>query len=51
MTAVLGDAPSALDRFSSSLCTVTEAACYLDVPASTLASWAKGRSSPWWHLS
>lgn len=42
MTALLGDAPSALDRFSSPLYTVTEAARYLDVPASTLASWAKG---------
>ena len=37
-----GDAPSALDRFSSPLYTLTEAARYLDVPASTLASWAKG---------
>ena len=42
MTALLGDAPSTLDRFSSPLYTVTEAARYLDVPASTLASWAKG---------
>ena len=42
MTALLDDAPSALDRFSSPLYTVTEAARYLDVPASTLASWAKG---------
>lgn len=42
MTALLGDAPSALDRFSSPLYTVSEAARYFDVPASTLASWAKG---------
>ena len=42
MTALLGDAPPALDRFSSPLYTVTEAARYLDVPATTLASWAKG---------
>ena len=42
MTALLGDAPSALDRFSSPLYTVAEAARYLDVPASTLTSWAKG---------
>ena len=42
MTAVLGDAPSVLDRFSSPLYTVAEAARYLDVPASTLATWAKG---------
>ncbi|MEX2289081.1 MAG: DUF433 domain-containing protein [Mycobacteriales bacterium] len=42
MTALLGDAPSALDRFSSLLYTVAEAARYLDVPASTLATWAKG---------
>jgi uncharacterized protein (DUF433 family)/transposase-like protein len=42
VTALLGDAPSALDRFSSPLYTVAEAARYLDVPASTLASWAKG---------
>lgn len=42
MTALLGDAPSALDRFSSPLYTVTEAARYLDVPASTLTTWAKG---------
>lgn len=42
MTALLGDAPSALDRFSSPLYTVAEAERYLDVPASTLASWARG---------
>jgi uncharacterized protein (DUF433 family) len=42
VTALLGDAPSGLDRFSSPLYTVAEAARYLDVPASTLASWAKG---------
>lgn len=42
MTALLGDAPPALDRFSSPLYTVAEAARYLDVPASTLNSWAKG---------
>ncbi len=42
MTALLGDAPSALDRFSSPLYTVAEAARYLDVPASTLATWGKG---------
>jgi len=42
VTALLGDAPSALDRFSSPLYTVAEAARYLDVPASTLATWAKG---------
>ena len=41
MTILLGGAPSALDRFSSPLHTVTEAARYLDVPASTLATWAK----------
>lgn len=42
MTALLGDAPSGLDRFSSPLYPVAEAARYLDVPASTLTSWAKG---------
>lgn len=42
MTALLGDASSALDRFSSPLYTVVEAARYLDVPVSTLRSWAKG---------
>ena len=42
MTALLGGAPSALDRFSSPLFTVTEATRYLDVPASTVASFAKG---------
>lgn len=42
MTALLGDAPPALDRFSAPLYTVAEAARYLDVPASTLASWARG---------
>lgn len=42
MTALLGDAPSALDRFSSPLYTVAEAARYLDVPVSTVQSWAKG---------
>ncbi len=42
MTALLGDSPSALDRFSSPLYTVAEAARYLDVPVSTLTSWAKG---------
>ncbi len=42
MSALLSDAPSVLDRFSSPLHTVAEAARYLDVPASTLASWAKG---------
>jgi hypothetical protein len=42
VTALLGDVPSALDRFSSPLYTVAEAARYLDVPASTLTSWAKG---------
>jgi uncharacterized protein (DUF433 family)/transposase-like protein len=42
VTALLGDVPSALDRFSSPLYAVAEAARYLDVPASTLTSWAKG---------
>ena len=42
MTTLLGDEPPALNRFSSPLYTVAEAARYLDVPASTLASWAKG---------
>jgi hypothetical protein len=42
VTALLGDAPSTLDRFSSALYTVAEAARYLDVPASTFTSWAKG---------
>ena len=42
MTALLSDAPSAFDRFSSPLYTVGEAARYLAVPASTLTSWAKG---------
>lgn len=42
MTALHGDAPSALNRFVSPLYTVAEAARYLDVPASTLTSWAKG---------
>ncbi|MDQ3344552.1 MAG: DUF433 domain-containing protein [Actinomycetota bacterium] len=42
MTALLGDAPSALDRFASPLYTVVEAARYLDVPASTLTTWVKG---------
>jgi hypothetical protein len=38
MTAVLDSSPGTLDRFSSPLCTVAEAARYLDVPASTLAT-------------
>ncbi len=42
MTAVLDSPPGTLDRFSSPLYTVAEAARYLDVPASTLATWAKG---------
>lgn len=42
MTAVLDSPPGALDRFSAPLYTVAEAARYLDVPASTLATWAKG---------
>jgi hypothetical protein len=42
VTAVLDDAPSGLDRFSSPLYTVAETARYLDVPASTLTSWGKG---------
>ena len=42
MTALVSDAPSPLDRFSSPLYTVAEAARYLDVPATTLATWAKG---------
>jgi len=42
VTALLSDAPSAFDRFSSPLYTVGEAARYLAVPASTLTSWAKG---------
>lgn len=44
MTAVLADPPAALDRFTVPLYTVTEAARYLDVPASTLGTWAKGYS-------
>jgi uncharacterized protein (DUF433 family) len=42
MTAVLDSPPGALDRFSAPLYTVAEAARYLDVPTSTLATWAKG---------
>jgi hypothetical protein len=42
VTALLGDAPSTLARFSSPLCTVVEAASYLAVPASTLTSRATG---------
>jgi transposase-like protein len=42
MTAVLDSPPGTLDRFSAPLYTVAEAARYLDVPASTLATWAKG---------
>lgn len=34
--------PAALDRFSTALYTVREAAQYLDVPASTLNAWAHG---------
>jgi len=41
VTALLGDAPTALDRFSSPLYTMAEAARYLDVPAST--PWHRGR--------
>lgn len=37
----------ALDRFSTALYTVSEAASYLDVPKSTLNSWAHGyRNQP-----
>jgi hypothetical protein len=42
VNALLDDAPSGLDRFSSPLYTVAETARYLDVPASTLTPWAKG---------
>ncbi len=38
MTAVLDSPPGTLDRFSSPLYTVAEAARYLDVPASTHAT-------------
>ena len=42
MTTVLDSPPGTSNRFSSPLCTVAEAARYLDVPASTLATWVKG---------
>lgn len=42
MTALLDGSRSTLDRFSAPLYTVVEAARYLDVPASTLATWTKG---------
>ena len=37
-----GSARGAPDRFTTPLYTVTEAARYLDVPATTFASWAHG---------
>jgi uncharacterized protein (DUF433 family) len=45
---VLDDRPDVVDRFSTALYTVSEAARYLDVPASTLATWLHGyhRLSP-----
>ena len=42
MTALLDSPPGTADRFSSPLYTVAEAARYLDVPGSTLVTWAKG---------
>lgn len=42
MTATV-DRPAGIDRFDTPLYTVPEAARYLDVPASTLASWTRGR--------
>jgi hypothetical protein len=39
---VVSDRPDALDRFSTGLYTVPEAARYLDVPTTTLNSWAHG---------
>ncbi len=39
---VLDDRPDVLDRFSTALYTTAEAARYLDVPASTLTTWAHG---------
>ena len=41
MTAIV-DRPAGIDRFATPLYTVSEAARYLDVPASTLAGWARG---------
>lgn len=42
MTATV-EAPAGIDRFDTPLYTVPEAARYLDVPTSTLASWAWDR--------
>lgn len=42
MVSVLDKRPDALDRFLTALYTVPEAARYLDVPTSTLNSWAHG---------
>src|SRR5215469_4737078 len=39
---VVDERGDALDRFGTALYTVPEAARYLDVPASTLNSWAHG---------
>ena len=39
---MIGSAMGAPDRFTTPLYTVTEAARYLDVPASTLATWTHG---------
>ncbi len=36
------DRPAGIDRFDTPLYTVAEAARYLDVPTSTLATWARG---------
>lgn len=42
MTTVLDEATGAPDRFNAPLYTLAEAARYLHVPSSTLASWARG---------
>ena len=47
-TNTLGVQAGVLDRFHTPLYTISEAACYLDVPVSTLTSWTHGytRRSP-----
>lgn len=42
MVSVVDERPHGLDRFSAPLYTVSEAARYLDVPTTTLNSWAHG---------
>ena len=47
VASALSDGSVVIDRFAAPLYTVTEAARYLDVPASTFGTWARGyRRSP-----